>query len=109
MPIKLCTERRCPNPAHYKGRCAIHARAQERSWGRHREIYDTAKWRHTRKAQLARTPICERCDSRLAAEVHHRQALEDGGHPWHPDNLESLCKSCHSTQTRKEQQQRARA
>lgn len=103
MPTRMCTTAGCPHTAAYKGRCAEHAAAYNRATHSNREVYDTKRWRNTRRAQLARQPICERCDARLATQVHHRQDLAQGGNPWAPDNLESLCGSCHSRHTRLQQ------
>jgi len=57
--------------------------------------YDTARWKRLRRWQLSHYPVCNRC-GRPATEVHHINGLTDSR------NLESLCKSCHSKQTRKE-------
>ena len=66
-------------------------------------MYNTKRWAMTRRSKLNASPICERCGDALATEVHHKHSLDAGGAPWSPANLESLCKSCHSQRTRKEQ------
>lgn len=38
---------------------------------------------------------CERCGGIGRLEVHHPVRLEDGGDPYHRDNLEVLCVHCH--------------
>lgn len=53
---------------------------------------------------LRANPFCSDCtDGKLttqATEVHHKVAKRDGGQDeW--NNLESLCKSCHSKRTAK--------
>ena len=57
------------------------------------------RWRKVRGLYLARHPLCELCQQagRLvpATEVHHRLPIDDGGTDA-DDNLQALCKSCHS-------------
>jgi 5-methylcytosine-specific restriction protein A len=106
MPFRACAEPGCPNPAVYRGRCRDHARATDRAIDRAGyHIYRTARWRRTRNRILAQHPICEQCDQQLAEHVHHIIDLADGGSPWAPENLQALCASCHSRQTRNRQQQ----
>jgi 5-methylcytosine-specific restriction endonuclease McrA len=61
-------------------------------------FYTNARWRRLRKWKLADTTLCEQC-SRVAQEVDHIQPIRDGGDPYAIDNLQSLCKSCHSKKT----------
>ena len=55
------------------------------------------KWQRLRKMKLARRPMCECCGS-PANEVDHIVALSRGGTNA-MDNLQSLCRSCHSRKT----------
>ncbi|MCB0080444.1 MAG: HNH endonuclease [Caldilineaceae bacterium] len=52
--------------------------------------------------QLRREPLCRHCRERgqttAATEVDHIKARRDGGSDAF-DNLQSLCKSCHSRKT----------
>jgi 5-methylcytosine-specific restriction endonuclease McrA len=67
-------------------------------------FYNSVSWRTLREYKLSEQPLCERCfkNKKLiaASEVHHKIDLRDA-----PElqlsfsNLESLCKSCHSTET----------
>ena len=70
--------------------------------GRH--IYSTPQWRNTRKAKLG--TLCELnhegC-TRIAEEVHHIVSIGDGGALFELDNLQAVCKHCHSIETRREQ------
>jgi len=54
---------------------------------------------------LAKNPLCAECEKagRLtpATEVHHIVAIADGGSD-RDENLQPLCKSCHSRKTAKE-------
>ena len=101
MPERPCAEAGCPNPATYRGRCAIHNRAKAKAAWRPR-IYDTKRWHLTRRKQLFDHPICQACDERLATDVDHIIPLSAEGDPWSSTNLQSLCHECHSRKTQKE-------
>ena len=105
MPVKLCSSPRCPHPATYRGKCSHHSRVRERQTNRAgKAIYNTKRWQMTRKAYLAKQPLCETegCGE-IATDVHHRVDLADGGDPWNLEGLEALCHSCHSSTTRQRQ------
>lgn len=108
MPVRLCLEPRCGNTAEYRGRCKPHARARERATHPNKNIYNTARWRHTRRKQLNREPLCRQC-GRIATDVDHIVPIEDGGPTWSLDNLQSLCRTHHSQKTRAEQEARRSA
>ena len=100
MPLVVCAEPGCPEPAVYRGRCRAHGRERERAWSPNKAVYGTKRWRMLRRAKLGRSPVCERCGVRLATDVHHRVDLRDGGDPWDVEGLEALCRACHSRETR---------
>lgn len=60
-----------------------------------------------REAQLLRQPLCEHCllDNKVTAavDVDHINGRSDRAEDYTSDNLQSLCKSCHSKKTREEQ------
>ncbi len=105
MPIRLCLEPRCGNPATGRGRCDEHRKAQEAQRSRARRadaqernrMYARKRWAMTRKAKLFANPLCELehpgCQG-IANEVHHKTAMEDGGAEYDLDNLVSACKPC---------------
>lgn len=103
MPVRLCLEPRCPNPAEYRGRCRPHSRARERQTHPNKTVYNSARWRNTRRKQLHHHPLCAVC-GHLATDVDHIQPIEHGGAVWSPTNLQSLCASHHAAKTRREQQ-----
>jgi len=64
-------------------------------------FYDSAAWKRLRRFKLNEAPLCERCFKKgyitPATIVHHKAEIRKGG-DYLPtvDELESLCKSCHS-------------
>ena len=69
--------------------------------------YNTAAWQRLRKAKLSVQPMCEVCLLRgrsvLAEAVDHIKAIKSGGDPFPAlDGLMSLCTSCHSTKTNRQ-------
>jgi hypothetical protein len=103
MPVRLCAQRPCAKPATWRGRCPTHAPTLIRETrSANRPLYNRKRWRTTRRAQLARQPLCETC-GQIATDVHHRQDIQAGGDPWDPANLASLCHPCHSRITRRTQ------
>lgn len=101
MPRSLCLDPRCPHPATYRGRCQAHNRRLPAS--KNKQVYNTKRWAITRRRKLTLDPTCQRCGNQLADHVHHITDLQQGGDPWNLDNLESLCHSCHSAETRQRQ------
>ena len=104
MPTRACLSPTCPNPATYRGRCQRHARQRERATHPNKSFYNSKKWKHTRRKQLLREPICQHpaCKA-LATDVDHRTPIEQGGDKWSLTNLQSLCRSHHGQKTRREQ------
>ena len=116
-PVRLCSTPRCPNHATNRGTCDDCRKRYERERSRVRRaegvernrFYARKHWRIVRLPQLFEHPLCE-IDGpgclKIANEVHHRVALEDGGKPYSPSNLLSLCKPCHSRLTMREGRER---
>lgn len=50
---------------------------------------------------LARDPICRLCQTAPATEVDHIKSKAQGGDD-SDQNLQGLCKACHSRKTRRE-------
>ncbi|MAS42230.1 MAG: HNH endonuclease [Rhodobacteraceae bacterium] len=69
--------------------------------------YTTAAWARLRAAKLGATPLCEPCRRvgklTAASVVDHKHAINLGG-PAFPalDGLASMCPSCHSIKTNRE-------
>ena len=83
--------------------CPLHKTLVARQYNQTRsadtnKIYNR-RWRSIRNLYISKHPLFELCEAagRLtpAAEVHHKIPVEQGG-SHAEDNLQALCKSCHS-------------
>lgn len=58
-------------------------------------------------------PLCAECDRHALVTpgevVDHVKELKDGGDPWDVDNLQTLCKECHSKKTGEEVKKRRKS
>lgn len=102
MPVRLCLEPRCGNPAAYRGRCTEHVRTTNRVTHARKHFYNSKRWQILRRRVLFEQPICAICDETLAVDVDHIVAIEAGGDPWARANCQGICVSCHSSKTMKE-------
>jgi 5-methylcytosine-specific restriction protein A len=93
-PYRVCRHAGC-SALTRDGYCVRHRPVDTRPSARKRG-YDAA-WERTRTVVLGQQPLCP-C-GRPATEVHHRQALRDGG-THARGNLVALCRSCHVKLTR---------
>ena len=60
-------------------------------------IYKKAIWQRVRRFVLDRDGWrCRKCGRAGALEVHHVKPLQDGGEPYDPANLQTLCRTCHT-------------
>src|SRR5262245_39236077 len=63
-------------------------------------FYSTANWQVIRRRQLVRQPLCAGCPGLVeATEVDHIIPIKRGGAKRDPNNLQSLCASCHREKT----------
>lgn len=71
-----------------------------------KSFYKTPAWIVARKKQLQEHPFCEEClksGKRVKAKmVDHITPIKDGGQPFAPSNLQSLCWECHSRKSAEE-------
>jgi 5-methylcytosine-specific restriction protein A len=68
--------------------------------------YNTHRWRLLRLELLKMNPICVSCNKALASEADHIEPVRVGGDFWNPDNIQMLCKSCHSSKSAKERHEK---
>ncbi len=118
--MTICSYPGC-NTLVIKGRCKPHAYvASQLNHGKERErsaerrsdpenrihFYTTPAWRAASKHQLSIEPLCRDCMSRgrvtEAREVDHITAMAQGGEAFSNENLQSLCKPCHTHKTNTE-------
>ncbi len=113
MPTKAkrgCSYPGCTALVSSGSRCAKHQRqANQKRWAKENAArpsssaqgYD-ARWRKIRLMHLREHPLCVECSRRgltvAATEVDHITPLAQGG-THAADNLQSLCKPCHSRKT----------
>lgn len=91
----------CPTPLENMlmkhGRKTLNQRAEE--IGRTLKL-DGAAWRKLRESVLALEPLCRHCKAMgvtaCATEIDHK---DNNAANNDPDNLQALCKSCHSRKT----------
>ncbi|TAK97804.1 MAG: HNH endonuclease, partial [Rhodospirillaceae bacterium] len=96
-----CSQPGCPRLVRRRGKCSQHQ--SDRSGT---AIYNTRRWRRLQSLVRAQEPLCRACLVRgevsLSTEVDHVKPINSGGAPWDPQNLQALCRSCHSAKTRRE-------
>jgi len=111
MPYKA--KKPCPSPGCREltngGYCEAHKRASNAEYEKNARDknatrhYHNARWDRLRQMQLGREPLCCSCKERgrltTATHVDHIVEIADGGAVYDIDNLQSLCKPCHSSKT----------
>ncbi len=106
-PKKVCAGSGCSNltSGRYcdfcqKKKYRQHNQSRDRS---KTKFYGTKAWKQARRAQLAKEPLCIECKKNgiltNANEVDHIVSREQGGADLDGNNLQSLCKPCHSRKT----------
>jgi 5-methylcytosine-specific restriction protein A len=109
MPGVQCSNAGCPNLSG-GGLCdeCKQLRSKDRrsdpGYKQSKAFYDSKKWKKIRNRQLNKYPLCERC---LGMGDVVRAAVVDHIVPWKgdrslaidPDNLQSLCVSCHNAKS----------
>ena len=72
-------------------------------------VYSSKRWRRLRRAVFRRDGYrCRSCGRRGRLEADHVVPIAAGGDPWHLDNLQALCRSCHIRKTARENRRRPR-
>src|SRR5262245_160040 len=84
--------------------CVVHERIMQRAYDRTRAPASRrgygGLWRRLRMIVLRAEPLCRQCAA-PASEVDHILPLARGGDN-SKENLQALCKSCHSAKTARE-------
>ena len=110
-PMRPCTWPGC-SVLTSGGRCEKHKRQGQREYDSTRSadptrhFYNSRAWRRASKVHLSQEPLCRECmkKGQLAAAVmtDHIVPIKAGGDRWGRDNLQSLCRSCHSRKSAEE-------
>jgi 5-methylcytosine-specific restriction protein A len=70
------------------------------------KVYSTALWQRIRIQVINRDVFCVACRAKGLYsdidDVDHIEPMSDGGSNYSMRNLQGLCKSCHSSKTKKE-------
>ena len=66
-----------------------------------KRVYNSTTWQRLRLMQLAGSPVCVECGS-YGEQVDHIIPISAGGERFDPRNLQTLCASCHSIKTRRD-------
>jgi len=115
-PWQLCLHHGCRKLTQKRGgRCEVHRRELHRETNRagdpermaDKRFYAGLRWRKLRQLILEMRPLCAECKRagvlRSATEVDHIvPRLEDPSRAYDQDNLQGLCRSCHSAKTMRE-------
>lgn len=65
-------------------------------------IYSTSTWTRVSKVIRRRDPMCKVCNERPSTQVDHITAINDGGEPFDPANLQGICSRCHHAKSHRE-------
>jgi 5-methylcytosine-specific restriction protein A len=109
-PLRYCAEPGCPERTA-TARCKRHTQQQKQHVRRHYSgpgVNYGRRWNTARLEHLSEQPFCVACKAlgreTLATEVDHRiPHCGDATRFWDRLNWQSLCRSCHSSKTRREQ------
>ena len=73
-------------------------------------FYNSSTWRSLRRYKIQINPLCENCESKgltePGVEIDHIIAIRDGGERLGMNNLQTLCRSCHSSKSAQEREAR---
>ena len=114
MPRKapqVCNHPGCNEVTHARY-CDKHTREMSQRYNRYQRdrtaqtFYESSQWRNLRRMKLNDSPMCEECRRGgtlvKATMVDHIIPIRQGGEKLDLTNLQSLCHSCHSRKTMKE-------
>lgn len=110
-PKRPCSYPGCPRLVEGQY-CEEHKKLTDAQYNKYsrdnfsKSFYKTPEWLFVRKRQLAEHPFCEECLKKgqavRAVIVDHIRPIKQGGQPFAPSNLQSLCWSCHSRKSAEE-------
>lgn len=96
---KPCVTQGCPNLVTVGARCGPCIKKYRAGFSvDNKRFYDSGLWQRTRRAVLVKSPLCCVCGV-IATEVDHIKPIAQGGSKLDLNNLQGLCKRCHSRKT----------
>ena len=107
MYKSTCMEPLCPDYAEHRGYCDKHKRDRPIKRLEHSKMYYSKAWKRMRAIHLLNSPLCECCSLHgyveIAKDVDHIIPHRGDKKIFNnTNNLQSLCKSCHSRKTNHE-------
>lgn len=113
MPRRLpkpCRHPGCPELTHERY-CPPHATQHQSDITSKRQVnpqlaqehrfYNSPTWRALRAQHLSREPLCRSCGAK-GRDVDHKVPINQGGKRTDPNNLQTLCQSCHNRKRQRE-------
>jgi hypothetical protein len=111
--MRYCRQSGCTGLALSGHYCPAHERNNSQTAKnayRREPWYGRSSWDRVRVCKLHANPMCERCLTEPATQVHHRDDSWRMTRDWRSfidqQNLESLCAHCHSRETMERNQKR---
>jgi hypothetical protein len=114
---KICKHPACSSIAIDNGYCELHQsyrkqnnRNKDKSYScrSYQHLYNTRRWKKRRELQLKIQPLCEECIvnslTTLAGVADHIEDHKGDINLFYNGKLQSLCWSCHSKKTNKDNQ-----
>lgn len=92
----------CTAIAEYNGYCTRHKPKEQPYSHPHSGMYASRKWRELRKSILLDRVTCAVCGDEASEVDHIVPHRGDNNLFWNVDNMQVLCKSCHSKKTAQE-------
>jgi 5-methylcytosine-specific restriction protein A len=101
--MQFCSEPGC-HVLVARGHCAAHTRYTRATYTQAHRWSNTVRWHRLRAEVRMAEPFCRACLAEgrnvLMTDVDHIVPHDgDAGRFWDRNNLQSLCKSCHSRKT----------
>ena len=103
MPTRWCWWERCGNLVKKGGYCPQHEKTRQKLPEKRKpknKIYDSPKWKKFSKWRLTNQEtgerkLCERCEEKIATQVHHKTPIKKGGKLLSTTNTVPVCGPCH--------------
>ncbi len=98
-PARICAKCRKAVPAGLRCECSPQPRTADPGNAERARPYSTPEWKALRSQHLKTNRVCVQCGSHATVVDHIRPWKGDRRLFLDPANMQSLCRSCHSTKT----------